>query len=256
LSHPFNAILFAAVLFAGMLLAQEIGWRVGRRRVSAEGEAAPASFGAIEGAVFGLMALLVAFTFHGAASRFDARRELAVREANDIGTAYLRLDLLPPEAQPKLRDLFRRYVDARLEVYRELPDVAAARQALGRSSALQEEIWKSAVEAARDRSQATMLLLPALNSMIDITTNRTVALQTHPPFVVFLMLGFLAVACSLLAGYGMAGVPTRSVLHVLGFAAILTVTVYVILDYEFPRVGVIRIDAYDRLLVDVRASMR
>ena len=229
-----NSALFAAALFAGMLLAQEIGLRVGRRRLAAEGEGARTGLGAIEGAVFGLMGLMIAFAFHGAASRFDARRDLIVREANDIGTAYLRLDLLPPAAQPRLRELFRRYVDARLEVYRRLPDVAAAREA----------------------PQATMLLLPALNAMIDITTNRTVALQTHPPLLVFGMLGFLAVACSLLAGYGMAGAPSRSILHVLGFVSILTLTVYVILDYEFPRSGLIRIDAADHLLVDVRQSMR
>jgi hypothetical protein len=251
-----DAVLFAAALFVGMLLAQEAGLRLGRRRLAVEGEGARTGLGAIEGAVFGLMGLLIAFAFHGAASRFDARRQLVVQEANDIGTAYLRLDLLDPAAQPKLRDLFRRYVDARLEVYRRLPDVAAAREALSRATALQRDIWTAAVEGARGEAQATMLLLPAINAMIDVTTSRTVALQTHPPPVVFGMLGFLAVACSLLAGYGMAGAPSRSVLHVFGFAAILTVTVYVILDYEFPRHGFIRLDAADRLLVDVRESMK
>lgn len=256
LSHTVDAMLFAAALFAGMLLAQEIGLRAGRRRLAAEGEGARTGLGAIDGAVFGLMGLLVAFAFHGAASRFDARRELVVREANDIGTAYLRLDLLPPAAQPKLRELFRQYVDARLEVYRRLPDAAAAREALGRAQELQGEIWTGAVEGARESNQATMLLLPALNSMIDITTSRTVAIQTHPPLLVFGMLGFLAVACSVLAGYAMAGAPSRSLLHVLGFVSILTLTVYVILDYEFPRSGLIRIDSYDHLLVDLRQSMR
>lgn len=251
-----NAVLFAAALFAGMLIAQELGLRFGRRRLSAEGESARAGFGAIDGAVFGLMGLMIAFAFHGAASRFDARRQLVVQEANDIATAYLRLDLLPPAAQPKLRDLFRRYVDTRLEAYRKLPDVAATREALARADGLQREIWTAAVEGAREAPQATMLLLPALNAMIDITTTRTVALQTHPPLVVFVMLGFLALASALLAGFGMAGAKSRSLLHVVGFAAILTITVYVILDYEFPRVGLIRVDAADRVLVDVRESMK
>lgn len=251
-----NAVLFAAALFAGMLLAQNVGLRIGRRRLMAEGESARAGLGAIDGAVFGLMGLLVAFSFHGAASRFDTRRGLVVQEANDIGTAYLRLDLLPPAAQPRLRDLFRRYVDTRLEVYRRLPDVAAAREALARADALQREIWTASVDAAREAPQATMLLLPALNAMIDITTTRTVAMQTHPPLLVFAMLGFLAIACALLAGYGMAGARSTSLLHVVGFAAILTVTVYVILDYEFPRFGVIRLDPVDRLLVDARQAMK
>ncbi len=256
MNHPLNALLFAAALFAGMLLALEVGLRIGRRRLAAEGERARTGLGPIEGAVFGLMGLMIAFAFHGAASRFDIRRGLVVEEANDIGTAYLRLDLLPAAAQPKLRELFRGYVDARVEVYRALPDAAAARDALVRADRLQREIWTASVEAAREAPQATMLLLPAVNAMIDITTTRTVALQTHPPLLVFGMLAFLAVACSLLAGYGMAGAPSRSVLHVLGFAAILTLTVYVILDYEFPRHGIIRLDSYDRLLLDARAAMR
>ena len=251
-----NAVLFAAVLFAGMLAAQELGLRAGRRRLAAEGEASRSGVGAIDGAVFGLMGLLVAFTFSGAASRFDARRHLVVQEANDIGTAYLRLDLLPPAAQPRLRDLFRRYVDTRLEGYRRIPDVEAAGEAFSRAERLQREIWTASVETAREAPQATMLLLPAINSMIDVTTNRTVALQTHPPLLVFVMLGFLALASAVLAGYGMAGSKSRSLLHVVGFAAILTITVYVILDYEFPRVGIIRLDPADHLLVDVRQSMR
>jgi len=71
-------------------------------------EGARAGAGAVEGSVFGLLGLLIAFTFSGAAFRFDARRQLAVEETNAIGTAYLRLDLLPADKQPALRDSFRR----------------------------------------------------------------------------------------------------------------------------------------------------
>ena len=59
-----------------------------------------AGIGAVEGAVFGL---LIAFTFSGAGTRFDTRRQLVVEETNAIGTAYLRLDLLPAALQPSLR---------------------------------------------------------------------------------------------------------------------------------------------------------
>jgi hypothetical protein len=251
-----NAVVFAAVLFIGMLLAQELGLRIGRRRLEVDGETSRAGLGAVEGAVFGLMGLMIAFAFHGAATRFEVRRGLVVDEANAIGTAYLRIDVLAPDAQPKLRELFRRYTDARIEVYRRLPDVSAASEALARAADLQGQIWAAAVEAVRQAPQSGMLLLPPLNAMFDITTTRTAALQTHPPLLVFGMLGFLALACALLAGYGMAGARRRSALHVVGFAAILTLTVYVILDYEFPRVGVIRIDAFDKVLLDVREGMK
>lgn len=248
--------IVAGGLLAGMLLLLEAGRRLGARRVAADPEGARAGLGAIEGAVFGLMGLLVAFTFSGAASRFDVRRQLIVEEANAIGTAYLRIDLLPAGAQPAMRDLFRRYVDARLDVYRRLPDIPAAKSALAQSVALQGEIWSASVEAARSDPRATMLLLPALNDMIDVTTTRTVALQTHPPEIIFAMLGLIALACALLAGYSMAGTKSRSLVHSLGFAIILTLTVYVILDIEYPRVGFVRVDAFDRVLADVRQGMK
>ena len=249
-------VLAVGGLFAGMLLLQEAGRRLGTRRLRVDPEGSRAGLGAVEGAVFGVMGLLIAFTFSGAASRFDTRRHLIVEEANAIGTAYLRIDLLPPEGQPKIRELFRAYADARIAVYRKLPDVAAAEPELQRSIALRAQIWKASLEAAAGAPQATRLLLPALNAMFEIATARTVALQTHPPAIIFAMLGLVALACSLLAGYAMAGTKQRSLVHGLGFALILTLTVYVILDIEYPRVGLVRINAMDQLLTDVRQNMR
>lgn len=247
--------LVAAALFAALLAAQEIGFRVGRRR-SGSADAGPAGLGAVDGAVFGLMGLLIAFTFSGAAARFDTRRQLVVEEANAIGTAYLRIDLLPAGSQPALRDLFRRYIDERLAVYAAIPDVAAARAALARAAALQDQIWKAAVAASRDAPGAMLAVLTSVNAMIDITTTRTVALQTHPPAIIYGLLVFLAIVCAVLAGYGMAGGRSRSAIHIFGFAVILSLTIYVILDMEFPRIGLIRLDAADEVLRDVRASMR
>jgi hypothetical protein len=78
---------------------------------------------------------------------------------------------------------------------------------------------------------------------------------THPPPIIFAMLGVLALMSSLLAGYAMAGGKTRSWIHIIGFALIMATTVYVILDLEFPRLGMIRIDAADRALIELRQSM-
>jgi hypothetical protein len=129
---------------------------------------------------------------------------------------------------------------------------------LAKANALQGPIWAEAVAACKTGSnpQATILLLPALNQMIDITTTRTMAAEMHPPAVVFIMLAVAALASSLLAGYGMAGGKSRSWVHMLAFAAIMAVTVYVILDIEYPRLGLMRVDAFDRALVELRQSMK
>jgi hypothetical protein len=242
-------------LFGGMLVFLEAGRRLGQHQRAKHPESIP-GIGAVDGAVFGLMGLLVAFTFSGAAARFDVRRHLIVEEANAIGTAYLRLDLLAPEARANLRQKFARYLDLRLETYSKMPDVEAALATNERALVVQGEIWSDAVTAARDLPQATMLLLPALNEMIDITTTRMAATRTHPPVIISAMLGTLALVCSLLAGYGMAGGKRRSWVHMLGFAGILAITIYVILDLEYPRLGLIQVSVADQALVELRQSFK
>jgi len=211
----------------------------------------------MEASVFGLMGLLLGFTFYGAASRFDNRRNIIVQEANAIGTAYLRLDLLPSETQSQLRDDFRIYVDSRLEAFRKIPDVAAVTAELNRSSDLQREIWKKAVEATRTTAPATQsLVLASLNDMIDITTVSSVALQTHPPEAIFIMLGFTLLIAAILAGYSLSSSHGRDWISVLTFSIVLGSAVYVILDYEYPRIGLIRIDRVDQVLVDTLEKMK
>jgi hypothetical protein len=258
-----NAILIAAILavllFVGIVAMLELGRRLGIQRLASDPVGAQAGTGAVEGAVFALVGLLIAFTFSGAASRFDARRDLIVAETNAIGTAWLRLDLLPAVAQPAIRASFVQYLDSRLAVYRKLTDLDAAHAELAKATALQATIWAQAIAAGQREGaspDAVKLLLPALNDMFDITTTRTMATQTHPPYVIYAMLIVLALASALLAGFGMAGSKSRSWLHILGFAGVMAVAVYVIIDLEFPRLGLIRVDTFDQALVELRASMK
>lgn len=208
-------------------------------------------------AVFGLMGLLIAFTFSAAGSRFDWRRQLVVQEANAIGTAYLRLDLLPAPSQPTLRKLFREYVDARIENYRSVPSLDMENSPSPGIAGLQRDIWAQAVAASgQSGSPAVMtLVLQSLNEMIDITNTRSAAAQMHTPPIVLSMLGLLVLTCALLAGHDLAGSPTRSWSHILGFAILMTLAVFVILDLEYPRIGLIRTDPLDRKLVEVRRGM-
>jgi hypothetical protein len=253
----FLGAIFATGLAVGIIVLLAIGRRIGARRIAEEGETASTGLGAIEGAIFGLLGLILAFTFSGALTRFDAQRQLVVEEANDIGTAWLRIDLLRPETQIPMRDLFRQYLDSRIEVYRKAPDIISVRAELARSVKLQTEIWSLAVSGSREpKVDATpLLLLPALNAMIDITTTRAETARLHPPLIIYLMLGMLTLACSLFAGYDMAVRRRLNLLHSTAFAVVLAVTVYVIIDLEYPRVGLIRMTDSDQVLVELRQSM-
>jgi len=249
----------AAGIFVGILVCLLLGRWLGGRAIARYGAPGVPNVSSLEAAVFGLLGLLIAFTFSGALSRFDVRRAQAVDEANAIGTAYLRIDLLPKAAQSPLRETFRSYVDSRIDTYRALPDVVAANIKLARSQELQREIWSQAVAATRlpdSRSNAELLVVPALNEMFDIMSVRVIATQIHPPLIVYEMLIALALASALLAGYQSAGEKDYDWVHKVGFAGIVAFTVYVILDIEYPRLGWIRLDAIDQVLVNARAGMK
>ncbi len=243
-------------LFLGMWVSDWLGRRLGQSRLGKDPNRQLVGTSVIEGGIFAIWGLLLAFAFSGAATRFDGRRALVAEEANAIGTAYLRLDLLPPAEQEPLRKMFREYLDSRIEVYLNSESPAKREEAFARSNKLQGEIWKKAVAATASMgaSAPPMLVIPALNSMIDITTTRYVAALTHPPIIVFVMILVVSMLCGFILGYDQSLGKFRNRLHVFGFIVINTLIFYVILDMEFPRLGLIRVDSIDQVLVQLRDS--
>ncbi|HKP30308.1 MAG TPA: hypothetical protein VJU15_12930 [Gemmatimonadales bacterium] len=249
------AILIVLLLLAGMFLLVEVGYRIGLRH-RREDDSAGEGLGALEGGVLGLMSLLLAFSFSGAADRFNTRRALVVEEANELGTAWLRLELLPPAAQPAIRDSFRNYVDSRIETYRAMPDYDKAMASLARANALQPVIWKMAVDATRDGwAPAATVLFPSLNSTFDIATTRFWATRMHPPFIIHGLLLLLVLLGASLAGYAMSRGGRRRWSHTLIFVCMVVITIWIILDLEYPRLGLVRVDEFDQAIADVRATM-
>lgn len=247
-----NGLWLVPVFVAAMFAAIEAGRRIGISR-ALEGHPERAGTGTIEGAVFGLLALLIAFTFGGAAARFDDRRTLIVEEANDIGTAWLRIDLMSPAVQPALRDAFRRYVANRMHTYRPDATLATAQADLAQGAAIQNEIWRLAIaggSAPDAKPNANQLMLAALNDMIDITTTRRMAIDMHPPPIIFVMLVVLALIAALMAGFAMSGSPSANWIHRCIFVSATTFAIYVIIDIEFPRRGLITVDSFDPVIAN------
>jgi hypothetical protein len=239
--------------FAALLSGLEMGRRFRVRSAAERTDGASA----IDGAIFALMGLLVAFTFSGAASRFDTRRQLIVEEANDIGTAYLRIDTMVAENQSVMREKFRQYVQSRLDFYAQLHETEKAAAQLEKSNKLQAEIWSLAITDSRQEKTLNkgMLLLPALNEMFDVTAKRSAAMQMHPPLLIYGLLVAVSLLCSVLAGWAMGASTRRETLHSVCFAAIVALTFYVTVELEYPRQGLVRIDSFDSLLVNVAKSM-
>ncbi len=257
MSLTLEAALAAATLFLGMMVLFELGRRFGARRTLRDPNA-KVDGGPAEAAVFAILGLLLAFTFSGAASRFEARRHLITQETNAIGTAYLRIDLLSVDDQAPLRALFVQYLDNRLATYSAPNDAKATQAKLQDAQVLQGKIWSMAVVASQKEpaGHAARLLLPAINDMIDITTVRMAATENHPPSIIFLLLAGLSLVTALMVGYVGCTSSSANRLPIILFAATMAVTLYVILDLEYPRLGMIRVDAADHSLRDLRDSMR
>jgi hypothetical protein len=247
----------ALSLFLGMVLFLEAGRRLGERKIVRHGKDARSGVGVVDGAVYGLLGLLIGFMFSGASTRFDQRRQLIAQEVIVISTAWLRLDALPRDSQLALRTDFRRYVDALLDAYLRPRSPAASLRESTELERARIDVWSKAVAACLSPGgePARMLVLPALNEMFAAVAQERLIRRVHPPWVTFALLCLTALASALFGGYGMAGASTRNWIYVVGVAATVALAIYVIIDLEFPRRGLIRVDTMDAALVELRATM-
>jgi len=247
----------ALVLFVAMLFLIELGRRWGQRQIARGGDAARTGVGVVDGSVYSLFALLMGFTFASAAGRFDHRREIIADEANAAGTAWQRVDMLATDQQGPIRDGFRQYLDALLAWYTEAPGSVETIHEPPALTKAQGELWSKSVAVCLtlNGEKARMLLLPALNEMFGHVERERMARRMHLPTLIWTMLGITALASALFAGYGLAGGASRNWIYIVGIAASVSVAAYVIIELEYPRLGLFRVNAIDQALVELRATM-
>jgi hypothetical protein len=163
--------------------------------------------------------------------------------------------------QNKLKD----YVQARIDLYRMPHDYSLLTRTESFSQDQEEKIiglknrlWNAAVGACPQSNfrPACGQALPSLANLFEVARLRLGAAEKHPPQVIYVMLFGLGLGGSLLAGFGMAAAKSRSWIHMIIFAATLTVTLYTLTDMEYPRLGLIRIENFDHFLVDAHQQMQ
>lgn len=244
-------------IFAGLLIFLELGRRLGARLLVERGPEARAGVGVVDGTVYGLLGLLLGFAFSGAATRFDKRSEMVVQEVNAISTAWLRIDLMQPDRQAATRLAFKRYVDALLAAYAHPPESPAERHERKRLAHAQDALWSLTVSSslAPGGDPARIGLLPTVNEMFDAVDTERLAQRLHPPLVIYIMLVLTAFAAALFGGFALSNAPDRNWLHIVGVAATISIALFVILELESPRLGVVRVDRIDSAIAELRATM-
>lgn len=252
------ALISTTLLCLGMAGSIETGYRMGKRKLEKYPESKSEGSGVVESSVFGILGLILAFTFTGTLSRYEHRVKLVLQEANAIGTAYLRLDLLPKDAQDKLRPLYREYAQSRVNVFEYYKDRQLSNSYFRQSLSLQSQIWEIAnASVLIDKNPGIIILvLNSTNDMIDVANERLQATRTHPPIIVYILLFTLALASAFLVGQNMSVNQKRPLLYMAIFCVTISVITYVILDLENPRLGLTRIDLGDKVLVETLKKMQ
>jgi len=245
------AFVVAALLFG----AAELGFRVGLPLNKAKDEARRSQIGGVQGAVLGLLGLLLGFTFSMGVARFEARRDLVLKEANAVGTTWLRAGLLPEAHRAPAKELLQRYVDVRLKYQQMARDRAALAQGLRLSSELQNDLWRRAEAAAAEApTPLTGLFISALNEVIDTDAERVAAGRNRiPPGVWGLLLVVAASGC-FISGYGSGAQGARSIFTTLFLPALITVVILLVFDLTHSVQGVIGIN--QQPLIDLQNSMK
>ncbi len=230
------------VVLVLILAMNEAGFQIGRRRPGDRTTEAPARI--VQGSAFTLLGLLLGFSFVLALGRFDARREAFVREANAIGTTYLRSYLLEPAPAAAMHDDLRDYVRQRIAFARADAQPREREIADQKSLELQRKMWTVAIlEARKDpRSTTLPLLLTALNETIDLSTEEAAILEAHIPDIVIVGLVTIALIGSGMMGYGFGRQGQRAWVPKTLFALMLALALGLILDLDRPQRGFIRID--------------
>jgi len=202
-------------------------------------------------AMFGLSAFLLAFTFSMSANRYDARRQIIVEEANDIGTAILRSDLYIDSVRNIFRAEFKNYVEIRIAYFEAGMDKNAIRRSLKAAEISSSKIWHLASEQSKIPSNlaASIQMIPAVNAMIDIVTTRYIGFLAKVPVSIVIMLYLISIACAFFAGVALNRIDW---LTSAGFCLLTVMVIYITLDLDSPRKGFIQLTTSHRAMYDLR----
>jgi hypothetical protein len=249
--------VWALFLAAALLLraAIEGGYRLGRWRHRYRPDEKDQPVGAMVASILGLLALVLGFTFSLSATRFEARRQAALDEANAIGTTYLRSKLLPLPERDEVGDELRQYVEARLQGAHS-SDRSGLDSAIERSEALHRELWAAALSASAKRdSPMTALFVESLNELIDVHAKRLyTSIRSRIPLVIWGALLGLSFLAFLGVGYQCGLSATRRSPTMLAFVLAFSFVLYLIADLDRPQEGLLRVG--QQSIVDVQEMLR
>lgn len=225
------------------------------RRLRHHSEVLREPFGVLQGALLGVVGLILAFGLSLAVGRYEGRRTAVVDEANAIGTTYLRAQLIAEPARTRSIALLREYTDLAIRLAHDVPSSSDMRRTAAEEGVVQRRLWRLAGEAldADPVASGPRLYVDSLNTMIDMQTVRISGLNNRVPGAVLALevIG-AAIALGLLGLF--LSVLGRGLLPIVFAAALVSMLLLVTFDLDRPVRGLITVPATP--LESLRASMQ
>lgn len=252
-----STFALSALLGLSMILIFLAGHQLKKSRIKKDPALADEGFGAIEGSLLGLLALLLSFTFGMSNTRYDTRYQAMVHEANCIGTVILRADVLPDSQATVFRAACKGYLASRIDLYDAEIDPARNEAANRKSSLYGDTLWRLAATLARSedvvKRNGGSLEVSALNDMLDAATSRRASREATIPESILWLLFILCLASAFIVGFGSK--QKMSWVMVAGFAVMVSITVFAILDLDRPHRGLITLDKAEQMFVELRSLL-
>ncbi len=232
-------LLIALGLIAGVVAAHEIGFWLGSLTRSAD-EPFDQQIALVRTSTAALVAFLIGFAFSGAASRFIDRADIIVKEANALGTAYLRADTIAEPQRSELKAALKEYTADRVTLLsREGRD--QIEPLLAKVDGLHQRMWKSAIDATRGNAPLMAVVLPPINEVIDLHSMHLALARRHLPLPIMTALLATAAIGVGMIGFGNGRIGRRFSLLDSVYGAVLALALWMTIDLDYPGIGIIRV---------------
>lgn len=230
--------LLSVFIFVSVISAVFLGRFVGHHSHKKSNGVKNSTDDTLVSAILGLMALVLAFTFSGAAGRMDQRERLIAAETSAISSAYSALRYVSDTDQNTIKPLFRTLASQRAVLFENVTDSALfldrQKQIDATINQMQDAAYLASLKAAPEARPLATEFVKLVNAMGSAYTNQLQAMWFHPPKIIWMTLILLILIGSFLAGYKMGVTQRRERLLSFMFAALISCAVYLILSMEFP----------------------
>ncbi len=245
LLYGYSSVAIALALFVAIIIVNEMGFRVGRFHQDYDDAEVKALTGSVQASVLGLLALLLGFTFSMSMQRFDNRSMALIDEANAIGTAMLRVELLPDIYKAEAAEQLKHYIDLRIAIGQlDLTKQTQRKRYNDEITEVQKKLWSLAILATNEdpRPVTTGAFVKSLNDVIDSQGKRNALLQMHVPEVVLFLLFLVFISSGGILGYSAGLSGKRVFIPIVMISFLITLIVFIIIDLDRPKRGLIQVN--------------